>query len=444
MGKKIFNSRMVQKHDTEANWLLSNFIPMKGELAVYDIDDTYNYERFKIGDGKTVVSSLPFITDGLEAYINSLSDLIGDTTVSEQIADAFDDAITGLTVDGTGITYTKGDGSNGTITVQGANHAATADIANAVSFQALEANTDLDDIITPGFYGARTATVGQTLLNNPLSSLVTGVYLEVYSIDGLPCQVVTGVLYGGVYKRRYSTSSKSWSPWIQMATVDDNVASATKASKDGANNLITSTYTRGYMIDTIDNYVNFQIVGDGKDLTLRVQRAPVTIYARGQSGESIQIDFTASTKDGSPIGNVLYYSGHMSASSASYTTSGNTTTYTIYFNRSGLYAGANVFIPGQCCLTIANSGTTVTDGTVITCSSTTSLAAYPAGALYFSSSATSPAELLGGTWEIVKDTLIAAAGDTYGSLSTGQLSYVSSGASSNVKYTAYNVWRRIS
>ena len=59
--KKINNVRVINKHDTEANWLkATNFIPKQGELIVYDKDSTYNYERFKIGDGSTVVSSLPF------------------------------------------------------------------------------------------------------------------------------------------------------------------------------------------------------------------------------------------------------------------------------------------------------------------------------------------------------------------------------------------------
>ena len=63
MSEKTFKSRLVQKHDTEANWLkATNFIPKQGEIIIYDIDTTYNYERMKIGDGTTVVSSLPFTT----------------------------------------------------------------------------------------------------------------------------------------------------------------------------------------------------------------------------------------------------------------------------------------------------------------------------------------------------------------------------------------------
>lgn len=63
MSEKILNSRMVQKHDIEANWLkATNFTPLQGELIVYDIDENYNYERIKMGDGVTNVNELPFIS----------------------------------------------------------------------------------------------------------------------------------------------------------------------------------------------------------------------------------------------------------------------------------------------------------------------------------------------------------------------------------------------
>ena len=62
MSEKNLKARIVHKHDTEANWLkATNFIPKQGEIIIYDIDDNYNYERVKVGDGKTVVSALPFI-----------------------------------------------------------------------------------------------------------------------------------------------------------------------------------------------------------------------------------------------------------------------------------------------------------------------------------------------------------------------------------------------
>lgn len=60
MGTKKVKIRIQQKHDIEANWVNSELVPMAGEVIVYDIDSTHTYERFKIGDGETVVSKLPF------------------------------------------------------------------------------------------------------------------------------------------------------------------------------------------------------------------------------------------------------------------------------------------------------------------------------------------------------------------------------------------------
>ena len=61
MSEKNIQSRIQHKHDTEANWnKATNFIPKAGEIIVYDRDGTYDYERFKIGDGETAVAALPF------------------------------------------------------------------------------------------------------------------------------------------------------------------------------------------------------------------------------------------------------------------------------------------------------------------------------------------------------------------------------------------------
>lgn len=91
--EKNINSRIIHKHDTEANWnKATNFIPKQGELIIYDIDDNYNYERFKIGDGITAVSSLPFVTysqseiDNMELITVNDIDAICGTTI--QVATA--------------------------------------------------------------------------------------------------------------------------------------------------------------------------------------------------------------------------------------------------------------------------------------------------------------------------------------------------------------------
>ena len=139
MAEKNIKSRIVHKHDTESNWSKAiTFIPKQGEIIIYDIDSNHSYERFKIGDGITKVNNLPFadankvdkisgkglstndyttaeknklasIAEGanktivdselsststdpvqnkvVNAAINDLNTLIGDTAVSTQISD---------------------------------------------------------------------------------------------------------------------------------------------------------------------------------------------------------------------------------------------------------------------------------------------------------------------------------------------------------------------
>ena len=101
MSEKRFNTRVINKHETEANWQKSSLIPLQAEIIVYDIDENYNYERFKIGDGVQNVNALPFVCDALRSElveqintvdekVDNVSALVGDTSVAKQIEDAID------------------------------------------------------------------------------------------------------------------------------------------------------------------------------------------------------------------------------------------------------------------------------------------------------------------------------------------------------------------
>ena len=79
---KTIQTRVQHKHDIEANWLLAtNFIPLAGELIIYDVDDNHPKIRAKIGDGETLLSELPWALDeaALEtATNNKLTELEAD------------------------------------------------------------------------------------------------------------------------------------------------------------------------------------------------------------------------------------------------------------------------------------------------------------------------------------------------------------------------------
>lgn len=73
MSSKRIKTRIVQKHAKESDWKKAiNFIPLQGEVIVYDIDENYNYERIKIGDGKQYVNSLPFFNDVNSNELNKM------------------------------------------------------------------------------------------------------------------------------------------------------------------------------------------------------------------------------------------------------------------------------------------------------------------------------------------------------------------------------------
>lgn len=101
--KNVNKTRLLMKHDIEANWLKAeNFIPLEGEIVVYDADETHSRPRMKIGDGKTQVGALPFATvpidvDELEGSvvktINGVEpDENGDIKIIENISYSFADA----------------------------------------------------------------------------------------------------------------------------------------------------------------------------------------------------------------------------------------------------------------------------------------------------------------------------------------------------------------
>ena len=78
---KEIPGRLVLKHDIESNWnRAKTFIPKQGEIIIYDIDNIYPYERFKIGDGVTIVGELPFyLEDQVIEILNKIDYLAQNT-----------------------------------------------------------------------------------------------------------------------------------------------------------------------------------------------------------------------------------------------------------------------------------------------------------------------------------------------------------------------------
>lgn len=89
MNDTILKTRIIQKHDIEANWIKAGnaanpFIPLKGELIVYDdLDKDGNKVadaiRYKIGNGISNINVLPFIESSGIYDVISLPEVGEDT-----------------------------------------------------------------------------------------------------------------------------------------------------------------------------------------------------------------------------------------------------------------------------------------------------------------------------------------------------------------------------
>ena len=109
MANNNFYARIQQKIDTEENWNKAvNFVPLKGEIIIYDIDSAHDYKRIKIGDGVTTVINLEFVAD-----INDLGaitiDIEGATEGTPATIDA--DTFNGYTIDNF-VMYNTNDGES--------------------------------------------------------------------------------------------------------------------------------------------------------------------------------------------------------------------------------------------------------------------------------------------------------------------------------------------
>lgn len=101
MPNKVINARIKQKRDTDSNWQSKNPVLLNGEIILVDMSD--GELRSKIGDGKSTYQSLPFsdeplrnLIDDIDAKADSVKDLVGDTSVAQQISNSVEQINTAL------------------------------------------------------------------------------------------------------------------------------------------------------------------------------------------------------------------------------------------------------------------------------------------------------------------------------------------------------------
>lgn len=129
---KSIKTRIQNKHDIEANWLqATGFVPLAGELIIYDPDDTHKIPRIKIGDGETLVGQLDFIdsncatAEELEALVEDLSKKADKEHGTHVTFSDTNPVISGTASAGTATTVARSDHKHPTDTTR----AAQADLA---------------------------------------------------------------------------------------------------------------------------------------------------------------------------------------------------------------------------------------------------------------------------------------------------------------------------
>lgn len=87
MAEKTIKTRIMHKHDIEENWLKAeNFIPLEGEIIIYDIDGNNSSPRIKIGDGENYISNLEFFSSGNEIIsTETIDEICGTEVIAEGV-----------------------------------------------------------------------------------------------------------------------------------------------------------------------------------------------------------------------------------------------------------------------------------------------------------------------------------------------------------------------
>lgn len=80
MANKIFNIRVKNKRDTEANWKKKNPVLLDGEIII--VTTTSGDTRFKVGDGKKTYNQLPFQDQKTRDLIPAVDSSLSSTSTN--------------------------------------------------------------------------------------------------------------------------------------------------------------------------------------------------------------------------------------------------------------------------------------------------------------------------------------------------------------------------
>lgn len=214
---KDFYTRIQLKHDVESAWatIAATFTPLAGEVIIYDVDDTYDYPRIKIGDGTTKLANLPFLDDGA---INEMADALSSLKLSG--------ANNKISLTGTGVSDTG-------ISVVGSGKTTATVTGNVLTIT----STDSDENVK------RTANTGSTalpLIFAPSTSAETsGVYFNTGVTVTPSSKTITATTFKGALDGNAKTATNA-----THATTADSATNADNAATAGLANEASSLTTK--------------------------------------------------------------------------------------------------------------------------------------------------------------------------------------------------------
>lgn len=273
-------TRIQNKHDTEANWALAeNFRPLAGEVIVYDADASHTYPRFKVGDGETVVSALPFSTveintveeEGVAQELDNIK--IGGNTYSvpsltmsvSDVASDTSTTIKTLTIDGDQYNFYSEEAGHASTADQAVNadYATNANHANSAS-QATIADSVVESFngtvngVPFSYVGKYPSTMGE--IYAPTTAGIAGYYLKSNG-SGAPTWAEIPASSSSPFFGTCSTSASTSAKTVTITDfTSDNLVNGTKitvyftynntsssptlnVSGTGAKNMVTQTGT---------------------------------------------------------------------------------------------------------------------------------------------------------------------------------------------------------
>ena len=376
MANKIFNTRVKNKRDTEANWESKNPVLLDGEIIV--VTTTSGDTRFKVGDGKKTYKQLPFQDQKTRDLIPSV-----DSSLSSTSTNPVQNKIIKSELDKKAERDVVNTTTNGLMSVadkkkldgiaEGANKITVDDALNATS------KNPVQNQVVYAELNNKLSKSGGTITGNLFVTYGTSTSKEVIVGGGKVkaddwVQGTSGVSIGkgsssGSFvslrcDRSSSDTVESLKVIRDLCTEEGDLAHATIADPVDSNHAATKNY--------VDNGLSGKLDKSGGTLTGNLS---------GQYITGTWLQTTAASDLGKASGKiaVLDDSGW------------------VYYRTSAEL--------------LADIGAATVSAMLDK--------AYPVGSIYMSVNSTSPGTLFGGTWVQIKDRFLLAAGTTYKAGSTG-------------------------